>query len=552
MKRKIKISGIVFLMFVIMLFIGEKTSVSSTLTLDDRSSGEKCNVFMVGKLATIDGSVINTQTAGTTRAWFHPPAHHDEDAKRLLKCYNEYDKSFMGEVHSPPVRAGLTIEIPEISHTFGYIEGDWWPFMNENQVSIGETTLGGLRKELSPSKKSDAKLRVTDVTRVAVERAKTAREAIKIMGTLMEEHGFNPWGPNSGEFISVADKNEVWAWEVISVGANWKKSSGEPGAAWCAIRIPDEMFAPSCNESIIGEIDLDDKDNFIASDNVKSLAIKHGWWDPKSGEPFHWDLAYWGKKANSLRTWRALSLIAPSQNLKPHAEEYPIPIKPDEKISILDIRRLYEDFYQGTEFDRTKGLEAGPFGCPWWPRGMSSPYSTIPDATGPSIVINQSRNWLPDPIGGVMWVGLGGWGDACVYVPFYAGMTRLPNSYTTGVKTKFSWDSAYWVFNLVANWARLHYAHMIKEIKSVQYMLETTALKRLGGIDEEAFTLYRENPVLAIKFLNETCIKNAEDALDRWQELAACLIVWYSHNSWFADQIEVPPRWFQALQEHKE
>lgn len=545
-------TGVLFIVIIFLQLFGEETISSRLKAYDTQYPGEKCNVFMAGKLATIDGSVINSQTAGTTRAWFHPPANHESDAKRLLKCYNEYDRSFMGEAYSPPVRAGQTIEIPEVSHTFAYIEGDWWPFMNEHQVSIGETTLGGLKKELYPSKYSDALLRVTDVTRVAVERAKTAREAIRIMASLMEEYGFNPWGPNSGEFISVADRDEVWAWEVIPAGANWKKNSGEPGAAWCAMRIPDDMFAPSCNESIIGEIDLDDQENFMASSNVKSLAIKHGFWDTESGKPFRWDVAYWGKRADSLRTWRALSLIAPSLHLKPGEEEYPIPVKPDKKISILDIRRLYEDVYQGTEYDRTKGLASGPFGCPYWPRGTPDMQTTIPDATGPSIVINQSRNWLPDPIGGVMWVGLGGWGDACVYVPFYAGMTKLPKAYTTGVKTKFCWDSAYWVFNLVANWSRLHYVHMIKEVKNVRYALETAVLNKLEGIDEEAYSRYREDPAFAAEFLNETCIRNAEEVLNRWRELAAYLIAWYSHNSWFGDQVEAPSWWREAIQKDKD
>ncbi len=549
MRRKILLTR-VFYLFTFLSLIGTNTASLAFTAHDNRFLAEKCNVFMAGKLATVDGSVINSQTAGTTRAWFHPSADHDAEAKRLLKCFNEYDRSFM-EDHSPPVRAGRTIEIPEIKHTFAYVEGDWWPFMNEHQVSIGETTLGGLKKELFPTKNSDALLRVTDVTRIAVERAKTAREAIRIMASLMEEYGFNPWGPYSGEFISVADRDEVWAWEVIPVGANWKKSSREPGAAWCAMRIPDDMFAPSCNESIIGEIDLDDKENFMASSNVKSLAINYGFWDPKSDKPFRWDVAYWGKKANSLRTWRALSLIAPSLNLKPGNEEYPIPVKPDKKISVLDIRRLYEDVYQGTEYDRTEGLAAGPFGNPWWPKGTPDMPTTIPDATGPSIVILQGRNWLPDPIGGIMWVGLGGWGDACVYVPFYAGMTKLPKAYATGVKTKFCWDSAYWVFNLVANWARLHYAHMIKEIKNVQYALETAAFNKLGGVDEEAYTLYREDPALASEFLNETCIRHAKEVLDKWRDLAAYLIAWYSHNSWFGDQVEAPSAWCEILRKDK-
>ena len=512
----------------------------------------KCNVWMVGKLASVDGSVINTQTAGTTRIWYHPPADHEASAKRILKCYNEYDRSFSSEMTALPVRAGRTIDIPEVGHTFGYLEGDWWPFINENQVSIGETTLGGLKKELYPTKDSEAKLRVTDITRIAVERARTAREAIQIMGSLMEEHGFNPWGLYSGEFISVADKNEVWAWEVIPVGRVWKKSSGKPGAAWCAMRIPDDMFAPSCNESIIGEIDLADPDRFMASSNAKSLAADYGWWDPKGGQPFRWDVAYWGKRANGLRTWRSLSLLSPSLNLKPNAEGYPIPVKPDKKISFFDLRRLYQDFYQGTEFDRTKGLAAGPFSCPWWPRGSGEPYGTIPDATGPSLAIIQSRNWLPDSIGGLTWLGLGGWGDGCVYVPFYAGVTMLPEAYMSGIKTRFSWDSAYWTFNFVANWARLHYSRMMVEIAKVQSAIETAEMNRLAGIDEEAYSFYRSDPSRAVEYLNEYCLRNAEDVLSQWKELASDLIAWYSHNSWFGSEIEVPASWKQAVQEKKE
>jgi len=552
MRKSISFSAVLFLAAAALplLFAGLQDS-----TPQDRQEQPfigKCNVWMVGKLASVDGSVINTQTAGTTRIWYHPPADHEASAKRILKCYNEYDRSFSSEMTALPVRAGRTIEIPEVVHTFGYLEGDWWPFINENQVSIGETTLGGLKKELYPTKDSEAKLRVTDITRIAVERARTAREAIQIMGSLMEEHGFNPWGLYSGEFISVADKNEVWAWEVIPVGRVWKKSSGKPGAAWCAMRIPDDMFAPSCNESIIGEIDLADPDRFMASSNAKSLAADYGWWDPKGGQPFRWDVAYWGKRANGLRTWRSLSLLSPSLNLKPNAEGYPIPVKPDKKISFFDLRRLYQDFYQGTEFDRTKGLAAGPFSCPWWPRGSGEPYGTIPDATGPSLAIIQSRNWLPDSIGGLTWLGLGGWGDGCVYVPFYAGVTMLPEAYMSGIKTRFSWDSAYWTFNFVANWARLHYSRMMGEIAKVQSAIETAEMNRLAGIDEEAYSFYRSDPSRAVEYLNEYCLRNAEDVLSQWKELASYLIAWYSHNSWFGSEIEVPASWKQAVQEKKE
>lgn len=513
------------------------------IPVEDSNSWDKCNSFMVGKKATTDGSVICTQTAGTTRAWYHPAADHEPGAKRVVKCYNEYDKLGMDRVS--PVRSGPTLEIPEVGHTYAYIEGDWWPFMNEHQVSIGETTLGRCRKELAPSKNSDAKLRLTDVVRIAIERAATAREAIRIMGSLMEEFGFNPYRPAVGEFVSVADKNEVWAWELVPVGPSWKKGSGEPGVAWSAMRIPDDMFAPSCNESIIGEIDLDDKDRFMASSNAISLARKNGWWDSKSGQPFRWDLAYWGKRANSLRTWRALSIVSPSQNLKPGAEGYPIPIKPDHRLSVLDIRKIYADHYQGTDFDKTRGLPAGPFGCPWWPKGTPNNRSSIPGSSSESIAIAQSRDWLPDPIGGIIWIGLGGSGDLCVLVPFYAGITNVPKPFTIGIKTKFDWDSAYWLFNLVGSWAQLNYKNMAEEITKLQEAIERMELSMIDGIDEEAYSLYRDNPNSAIEFLNNFCDKNASKVLDAWRELAAFLIARYAPSSPFA--LEAPESWRELL-----
>jgi dipeptidase len=536
---------------IVLLFLSlSGMGISLSFSLDEDQKVYKCNSFMVGKMATEDGSVLCTQTAGTAKIWKHPAKNHDPEEMREIKCYNEYDMLRIGS--APPVRSGPVISIPEIDHTYAYVEGDWWPLMNEHQVSFGETTLGGCRKELATSKNSDAILKLTDVTKIAAERAATAREAIDIIGSLMVKYGFNPWGHGSGEFLSIADENEVWAFEVIPVGPNWKNDSGEPGAAWCAMLIPDDMFAPSCNESIIGEIDLVDKDRFKASSNVKSLAVKHGWWDPQNGDPFRWDMAYWGKKANNLRTWRALSLVAPSQGLKPYAEEYPIPIKPDKKLSILDIRKIYADQYQGTEFDRTKGLAAGPFGNPWWPQGTPNKKGSIPDATGPSIVINQSRNWLPDLIGGITWVGLGGWGDTCVYIPFYVGITRVPKSFSEGIKTKFSWDSAYWLFNLVGYWVRLNYHNMIEDVKLVQNSIEKRELRRIQNIDEEAWCLYKTNPDSAIKFLNKFCTENADEIFTTWMELASYLISWYAHNTWYAGPIEAPDWWQkELLRNHK-
>ena len=287
----------------------------------------------------------------------------------------------------------------------------------------------------------------------------------------------------------------------------------------------------------------------MASSNVKSLAVKNGWWNPNSGEPFRWDLAYTGKRANSLRTWRALSMAAPSQNLKPNADGYPNPIKPDRKLSLLDIREIHGDHFEGTEFDQTKGLASGPFGSPNWPNGTPNIKRSLATMSSDDITIRQCRNWLPDPIGGVMWVGLAGGGDTMVYVPFYAGITRLPEAYTTGIRTRFSWDSAFWVFYLVGNWAQLDYSHIIKEIKKTQYQLESRELNEQKAIDEEAWKLYRDNPILAKEFLTDYCINNANNVLDTWRELACFLISRYGPGSVTASS--VPDRWKEAILERQ-
>jgi dipeptidase len=507
--------------------------------------------LLIGKKATVDGGVICTQSADCgscdVRLRYRPATSHPRGAKRQVKQWNVYDN--LGVDKSLPVRSGPILEIPQVEHTYSYVEATF-PFMNENQLAIAEATLLGVRKELAPSKNSEAKIRETELSRIALERTTTARDAIKLMGSLMEEYGFDAWLPEIGEYFAVADKNEVWCFEFVPVGPNWKKSSGEPGVAWCAMRIPDDQFAVNANESIIGEINLKDPDNYMASSNVHSLAIKNGWWDPRSSQPFRWDLAYTGKKANSLRTWRALSMVAPSQNLKPNSEGYPNPIKPDKKLSLLDIREIHGDHFQGTEFDKTKGLTAGPFGNPNWPRG--TPYQKRGLATmfSDTIVINQCRNWLPDSIGGVMWVGMGG-GDTNVYVPFYAGITELPDAYTKGIHTKFSWDSAFWIFSLVGNWAQLNYFHMIKEIKRVQNALESEELNTQEAIDEEAWRRYQESPGLAKEFLTDYCINNAQKVLETWKELAYFLIARYSPSSAFAPSID-PDWWRKALSEKQQ
>ena len=548
MRRNSTILNIILTALFLSPMIFSMESVLANTTSQHLRREGKCTSLLLGKNATIDGSVICTQANeggyADFRLRYHPAVSHRPGDMRVVQLWDTYGK-YYSENRSFWVRSGPILKIPEAGQTYAYFTA-MFPFMNENQVAVGESTLFGVRKELFPSDSSDAKLSITDLSRIALERATTAREAIKIMASLMEEHGFDTHMPGMGEYFAVADKDEVWCFEFVPVGPNWKKNAGEPGVAWCAMRIPDEQFAVVANESIIGEVNLQDKNNVMASSNVMSLAAKYGWWDPKSGQPFRWDLAYTGKKANSFRTWRALSLVAPSQNLKPKADGYPNPIKPDKKLTITDVRKIHGDYFEGTEFDKTKGLSSGPFGSPERPRGTPNDIYSLGHIDAETVIINQCRSWLPDPIGGVMWVAMTG-GNANIYVPFYAGMTRLPEAYTVGVYSKFSWDSAFWIFSLVSNWAQINYSHMINEIREVQTALENGELKNQSTIDEEAYRLYEQDPPISKEYLTGYCINNANKILEAWRELASLLIARYCPGSAFAPR--APDGWRQALEE---
>jgi dipeptidase len=238
-------------------------------------------------------------------------------------------------------------------------------------------------------------------------------------------------------------------------------------------------------------------------------------------------------------------MVAPSQNFRPNEDEYPNPIQPERKLSILDIREIHGDYFEGTEFDKTKGLAAGPFGSPEWPEGTPGNMRSLAVLFSDTIIINQCRDWLPDPIGGVMWVGMSG-GAITVYVPFYVGVTKLPQAYTRGIRTKFSWNSAFWIFYLVGNWAQLNYSHMIKEIKKVQLALENSELNKQEAIDEEAAVLYQEDPASAKQFLTNYCINNADKVLDTWRELAYFLIARFGPGTKFAP-FDAPNLWRELI-----
>ena len=439
--------------------------------------------------------------------------------------------------------------------------------MNDQQVAIGESTIGCRRKMRNPT--PTAKFDITMLTLIAMERASTAREAIKIMGTLAEKHGYGH--TDSGEMLAVADPNEVWIFEIMPVGPLWTPESGKPGAVWCAQRVPDDHVSVCPNESRIGEIDLDDPDYFMASPNVVSFAVEQGFYDPNSGEPFNWKKAYSPTEASAasskgarVRLWRFFDLVAPSKKFSPETPnmELPFSIKPDKKLSVYDVMQMTRDKCQGTPFDPARGLQGGPFANPnRLPYGFKlegKSYNT-PRVIGVNraeyVTVTQCRGWLPNPVGGLVWLALGAQDTSC-FMPFYIGVNRIPHSFEIGDHWEFNRQAARWAFDYVDFHTQVVYSYAIEDVRQAQERWEKSAVERTPLIDQFASELYKKDPQLASDFLTDYCLGNAQRVVDAWWELGDFLLVKYNHL-WVYDvknrkrsPLKYPDWWLKLLVEY--
>ena len=506
-----------------------------------------CTVVLVGKDASTDSSVMTTHAADCSVCdwtWRHVPAQdHKPDSMRKIYYINQIRTW-------PPETGGkwemytenyAGIEIPQVPHTYAYHHGVFG-YMNEHQLAIGESTIGNQDKmeNLTPS----AKIDITTLTLIAMERCRTAREAIKTMGQLAEKYGYGYH--DSGEMLAVADQNEVWIFEIMPVGPLWTPKSGKPGAVWCAQRVPDDHVSVCPNESRIGEIDLDNSDYFLASPNAISYAVENGFYDPKSGRPFNWKKAYAPTEHSATssggtraRLWRFFDLVASSKNFSPdtYNMDFPFSVKPDKKLSLQDVIDITRDKYQGTPFDPAEGLRGGPFSNPnYHPRPVRIGEDTYNTPRTISVnraeytTVTQSRSWLPDPIGGIVWLAFGAQDTAC-YMPLYAGITELPHSFSIGDHWVFNRESARWAFDYVDFHALVAYSHAIQDIKEAQERWEKTAIEKVPAIDITAKELYEQDVSLAINFLTDYCLNNASKIIEAWWELGDQLLVKYNHLS---------------------
>jgi dipeptidase len=392
--------------------------------------------------------------------------------------------------------------------------------MNEFQLAIGESTFGG-RDTL---RNKESMFACEELCRFALERAVTAREAIKVIDELTKEYGYN----DGGECLTIADRSEVWHFEIVGCGSDCT------GAVWAAQRIPDDHIGVVANASRILEIDLDDPDMFMASDNVFDVAAANGWWDPDSGEPFRFCYAYDpdGRKSMAARRreWRVFDMLAPSLGLDPNDENYPFSIKPDTLVTMDKLMEIFRDTFEGTEFDMTKFMyvetepgkfEKSPYANPFMHYDMMPLFKVnggwnrmgercIARYYCTYVTITQSRSWLPDPVGGLVWLG---WDNPAMttYVPVYCGITDVPDSWKLCGRERFNRDCAWWAFNRVSDLSAQKWGYMRVDVDSVRTRFEGDAFARQPEIEKKAAELYAKSPKKAKKYLttftNEFALK---------------------------------------------
>jgi dipeptidase len=475
-----------------------------------------CTSALVTRGATTDGSTFLTYLADSHtlygELYFRAAGHHPPGSLREIV---EWDTG---------KRLGA---IPEAPVTFARVGN-----INEHQVAIGETTFSG-RPELG---KPNGVLDYGSLMYIALERARTAREAVRVITGLVAEHGY----ASSGESLSISDPTEAWLLELIG------KGEGRKGAVWVARRVPDGYLTAHANAARIRTFPLNDKDTLYAPD-VITFAREKGWFkgaDDTFSFADAYDPADFGKRRFcDARVWSVFRRAAPSAALPesailgdPAAPPLPLWVKADRKLGAQDVMTLMRDHFEGTSLDMTRDVGAGPWALPYRWRPLTfkvdgkeylNERAISTQQTGFSFVA-QSRAWLPGPIGGVLWFGVDDTAST-VYVPLYAGLREPPRPFAvgTGDFQHFTWDSAFWTFNAVSNFAYSRYADMIVDVRQAQGELEGSFAARQVDVEQAALQLWKSSPEQARAFLTDYSSHASDQVMERWRRLFGELLVKY-------------------------
>ncbi len=501
-----------------------------------------CTSILVTRGASRDGSTMITYAAdahvlyGELYRW--PAAEYPKGA--MLDVYEWDTNKFLGK-------------IKQVARTYSVVGN-----MNEHQLAISESTFGGRNELIDTTGIID----YGSLIYITLQRARNAREAIKIMAELVEEYGYY----SSGESFSISDANEVWIMEMIGKGTDIRTDrrtratfNANKGAVWVALRIPDGYISAHANQARITTFPLENGKSSITSKNLDKI------FNPEVEVVYAHDIISFARSKNyfkgpdaefsfvdayapltfgalrfcEARVWSVFRRVNESMDrfityIKGDiSERMPLWIKPADKLSVNDVMELMRDHYQGTEFDMTQDVGAGPFAKPYRWRPMTwdvdgerfvHERAISTQQTGFSFV-SQSRNWLPNPIGGILWFGLDDT-YSTVYIPMYCGMLDVPYSFSqgNGSMVEFSWNSAFWVFNFVTNWAYLRYSDIIQDIRKLQAKLESKFIAYTPAIDKAALLLYETDPMLAREFLTDYSKNQGDNTTKIWREFGEYLI----------------------------
>lgn len=525
----------------------KKVVTLSFILLIASTVGKACTNFLVTRGASVDGSNFITYAADSHirygELYFTPAADWQEGSMRVI-----YDRS----TNQPRG------EVPQPGHTYKVIG-----YINEHQVALGETTFGGRTELIDPTGIID----YGSLMFLALERSTSAREAIKIMADLVEEYGYG----SDGETFSISDANEVWYMEITGKGYTpvYDKKTGDTvnadrGAVWVAIRIPDGYVSGHANAARIttfplrdGKKSITDKDwkrlynddvEVIYKHDIIDFARRKGYFTGKD-QAFDFSAAFApvdfsAARICDMRVWAMFNEInddmdqyldyVTGKDLT--AERLPLYVKPNRKISLSDMMSFMRNYFQGTEYDKSQDIGGDPFGSPyrWTPlyweyegKQYFHERTTVTQQTGFSFIA-QSRNWLPDEIGGIIWFGVDDT-NSTVYTPFYCSIDEVLVEFRqgNGDMLTYSDNAAFWVFNRLAHFKYLFYNRVIDDIIKVQNELENTYQKEVETIDKEALRLYDINPEEARVLLTEYSCNAGKNTVERWKELDNFLLVKY-------------------------
>lgn len=496
----------------------KKVFLAISLFLISWSSVKACTNFIAGKGATTDGSVLCTYNAddyGMFKSLCHYAAgvHPKGSLREIIDYDTEASHGF----------------IPEASITYNVIGN-----INEYQVSIGETTYGGREEMVDTTGIID----YGSLMYLGLQRAKTAREAIKVMTSLAEKYGYN----SEGETFTICDPNEAWIMEMMGCGGDKKQK-----VVWVAVRIPDNAICGHANQSRIGKFSAYNTE-VITSKNVITFARSKGWFKGKDTD-FNWKNAYAkpdfsGRRICDARVWSFFNHFKDMSRWLPwaegrdaNAEDMPLWIIPNRKLSVQDMEACMRDHFEGTPFSLDQDLGQGDWDMPYRPTPLyfecngKKYFNERPTSTQQTgfTYVAQLRSFLPREIGGILWYGNDD-GNMVAYTPIYCGNTIQPECYNTpgADAVTYSDKNAFWVCNWVSNMVYPRYSQMIPSLKSVRDSLEKSYFKNQVSVEAKAQQLYSSDKEAALKYLNNYSNTQAQQMLARWKQLATYLIVKYN------------------------